>query len=350
MIEELCTAAGYFGAGITFGIAAAMLIFGLLVGYFFGRRKALLAALKKAMSEAKMKKEVEKAQKKMNDAGNDDKEEEEEDEDLEKAAHDTLASFLHTDHLPGLDDHAQTSVNPIISYQMRRHQDEARVQTMIDAVLAEWGDEGNAVDDLSPSQRQELGLKLIRERGAKAASSVGSVAGVQRTHGATENSMKILSKAGLSITKSRTAGDMSEEQALMLALREKMKKIDKYLNADLEIDVSRVVAPKRAPGQGLRVANALQMANLTKGEPFRLIHETLRFEDRQDFARRGRLRVAPPLDHAGGAGEQRLLQSHLRRRSCQPQGGGQGGSNPGSFRKPGKGSDQVAPDADSPMK
>jgi len=327
-----------------------MLIVGLLLGYFFGRRKAILAALKKAMSEAKMKKEVEKAQKKMNESGGDDKEEDEEDEDLDKAAHDTLASFLHTDHLPGMDDHAQTSVNPIISYQMRRHQDEARVQTMIDAVLAEWGEEGNEVDDLSPSQRQEIGLKLIRERGAKAASSVGSVAGVQRTHGATENSMKILTKAGLSITKARNAGDMSEEQTLMLALREKMKKIDKYLNSDLEIDVSRVVAPKRAPGQGLRVANALQMANLTKAEPFKALHETLRFEDRQDFARRGRLRVAPPLDHAGGGGEQRVLQSALRRRSCQP--GGAGGSNPGSFRgnKGRELQNQVAPDADAPLK
>jgi len=96
----------------------------------------------------------------------------------------------------------------------------------------------------------------------------------------------------------RNASDMSEEAKASAELREKMRNVEKHLTSELGVDVSRSNdGAARRSGQGLRATSALEAANATKVVPFKDIHEVLRFEDRLDFARRGRQRVAPPLDH-----------------------------------------------------
>jgi hypothetical protein len=81
------------------------------------------------------------------------------------------------------------------------------------------------------------------------------------------------------------------------------------------------------------------MSKLTKVEPVKDIAEVLRYEEKLDFARRGRSRVAPPLDQAGPSLEQRLVAGALRRQStasaASPLKGGRRGSRAQACPPPG---------------
>jgi len=147
---------------------------------------------------------------------------------------------------------------------------------------------------------------------AVAGASVGSVPGISRKYGATMNSMHILYKAGLSTANSSKGDDMDMAAKAAAALREKLRTLEKHFQNDRGIDVTREVRQKGHAAHGLNTFNtALEKANDLKLHPFMEKQEVLTYEERADFASRGRKRVAPPMDHAvksmgaGGGGGRR---------------------------------------------
>jgi len=293
---------------VVIGIVAGVWIMGLLMGYAFGRRKALLAALKKAMDKMKSS-GAQKELKKMDaGAGEDDKEEEEDEELKKQEAKQLLEQFLNRSAAPGMDDHPQAFINPILMLQIKKKKEEVRKEKMYEQVLANQEFEAGYLDSLTPEERRKLAEKLINESGATAVvGGVGSVAGVERRWGATVNSTRILVDAGASLVpgKGKVEDDASAEEKLMLEVRDKMKQIDTHLNKHYEIDVVRDEAAKarnKRSGDGKRLKDALTVANETKNRPFQMSHEVMTFDERRDFAQRGRARVAPPQDHAGQSG------------------------------------------------
>ena len=123
----------------------------------------------------------------------------------------------------------------------------------------------------------------------------------------------------------------SRVEKASLELREKWKQIDTFLVAVQDIDVSRTSKTgggkggagggggKKRAGDGSRVKDALTVANETRTKPFNYVRDFLTFDERRDFAQRGRSRVAPPLDHAGA-----VNQKLARRASVQMLRTGQG--------------------------
>lgn len=297
-----------------------MFFLGFFFGYVVAKWKAIWAKLKAMMASSNMKKELNKA----NDKGaKDDDDKENEDEDEVAAAESVLDHFLSQESVPGLDDHAEIKVSPIMIYQVKRIQEERRLAELITALLKEREEAGEFdlgyVDGLSDAERMKLGSELMREQGAKVTASIGSVKGVARQYGATQNSMSILYSAGLTLARAKSEDDESAEKKLQAEVREKMKIVDKFLHGDLGFDVSRTkVAHSNSNGRW-RIRNALEKANQTKDEPVKDIGTAIKWEDAREYAQRGRKRVAPPLDYEKGGA---TMMNAIRRGSVTNKGGG----------------------------
>lgn len=274
---------------------------GFILGYAFAKRKDIMKALGKALAKVTGAAKAASAEKSAAGKGEDEEEKDEDDDGTMNEAQSVLEEFLMRDNVPGLDDHPDTYVSPIITYQIKKSTEAIRTKKLIDAILAEREAEGDFepgyLESLSDEERRKLGERLIKERGAPTGgTNVGSVTGFERTHGATQNSMAILVQAGLRQASGKDKKDQNEDAKKAQELRDKMRSIDKYLSVDMEIDVARDQgAARKAPGAG--GGNALQKANATKVDPVKDIAEVLRYEERLDFAQRGRKRVGPPLDH-----------------------------------------------------
>ena len=177
-------------------------------------------------------------------------------------------------------------------------------------------------------------------------SNVGSVAGISRKYGATVNSAKILVLSGARFTsvakggaKTVTAEDAESEQAKLAAdVRAKLKVIDSHLASEAGVEVVHAEAKKGSRGAlkanavGL-AKNALEAAKETKykpvgGDAFRRTEEMIK------YAKLGRGRVAPPLDHALQANAERNVQSRRAStgvgRRASTLGGGGGGDRKAS--------------------
>jgi len=307
-----------------------MFVLGFFLGYVVAKWKAIWAKLKAAMQNSKEKKELNKAK----DSGGKDDDKDDEDEDEVAAAQGILDHFMSQESVPGLDDHAEIKVSPIMIYQVKRIQEERRMTEMITKLLMEREEAGEFelgyVDGLSAAERARIGSELMREQGAKVTASIGSVKGVARQYGATQNSMSILYSAGLTLAKQKQEDDESAEKKLQAEVREKMKIVDKFLQGDLGFDVSRTkVAHSNSNGRW-RIRNALEKANQTKDDPVKDVGVAIKWEDAREYAQRGRKRVAPPLDYEkggatmmnairrGSAGKGESLAAGARRLSTQP--------------------------------
>ena len=66
----------------------------------------------------------------------DDEPEEEEGKDADKEK-DALEDFLQTEEVPGLDDHEDLEVSPVIMYQIKLSKDAQRLQMQREALAAE---------------------------------------------------------------------------------------------------------------------------------------------------------------------------------------------------------------------
>ena len=308
-MAEACEEAGFLSTGITIGLVVGVLLVGILIGYIIGRRKALLAALKKAgekMRNQAMKQEL----KKMMDskgAGEEEQEEEDEDEKAKEEAKQLLEEFLNRATAPGLDDHPSAFVNPILMLQIKKKKEDIRREKMYEKLLAAQNFEEGYIEGLNPEERTKLAESLLEQEGGKVSGGVGSVEGVVRRWGATVNSTRILVDAGASFVpgQDKQLDDASVEEKLSIEVRDKMKQIDTHLNKHYDVDVTRedrIKQQNKRSGDGKRLKDALTVANETKNIPFQAAHEVLTFDERRDFAQRGRARVGPPQDHANEKG------------------------------------------------
>jgi len=284
--------------GATIGIAVGMLVVGYVIGIVQCKRKALLKMLKAAMDAAK-REQLKKELKAKAMGGDDDKPEDDEEERKEEdAAQDVLNEFLSKEINPGLDDNPGVGVNPILLYNIRKSNEELRLQKVYDALIAEENIDEGELAAMTLSARNRLGAQLLEAKGAKLTASVGSVRDKERRWGATVNSTRILYNAGASYTFGAGSMTLDDDDRAALELRNRLTQIDKYLGEQLELDVTKEAhAKKKRTGDGRRVKGALEVANDTKYHRFTPDAEVMAFEERRDYAQRGRRRVAPPLDH-----------------------------------------------------
>jgi len=312
-VKEICEEAGFTESGLSIGVAVALGVVGFILGWAFGKRKELLKMLK----SLQMKRDMKAAAKAAVSGAGDQQQEEDDDRDEDEKAKEVMDDFLNRDAVPGLDDHPDTHVNRIMIYQVKQMKEQRRAEKALQDLLAAQNFEPGYLESLSKEERKKIEDSLIKDSGGvKSGGGVGSVAGLTRRWGSNVNATRILVNEGMRMAEQRSASDMSAEAKASQELREKMRNIDKHLATELEIDVSRELdAAKRRSGQGLRASNALEAANATKVLPFKDMHEVLRFDERHDFARRGRSRVAPPLDHGGASLESRIARSSMRRQS-----------------------------------
>ena len=206
----------------------------------------------------------------------DDQLDEDDDATLAKALN-ALDQCMVTDAEPGIDDHADTVINPIVMYQIKCVKDEMRRKQLLEMMAAQ--EAGEEV----PIQKTGL-LKVLYDKGA-------------------------LNWLGKRIA---AGGEAARQQEV----KEKLKKIDAHLSTLHEINVARAVArPKqRVPAGSKKVHTALSKANELKWHPLE-VQGVLKEGQVFEYAKRGRARVHPPLDHS-------IAAAGVRRASC---GGGGGG-------------------------
>ena len=270
----MCEAAGYMQMTTAIAIAVGTLLLGWLIGT--RARYALLAAM--ALKEL-MKKKAE-----MGAGEDDDDKVEEDDKDLDEEKS-PLEIAMSRENEPGLDDHPDTELNPILLYQIRMAKEELRRKKQAEIAAAlEAGEESGA------AVVKEGKLRLLTDAGA----------------------LRWVGKKRL-----QAGGD-----ARMAEIREQLKKVDTHLATLFEIDVSRVPRPRvtNKIAGGKKVLTALSKANDLKWNPHEF-EQVRKEQEVAEYARRGRSRVQPPLDHmlAAQSMARRPSQSGAGRRASVAQ-------------------------------
>lgn len=290
------------------------LFVGLVIGYGLGRRKAAMASAAKMAAGAAA---AAAALAKMLGASEMEAYENDEAEDEEKGKNDTEdmtqleKDYLSFDASPGLDDHPDLFINPIVMYNVKLNKEAERVSKLLDQLLEAAKDpeqdsglpEGvtlpsaEDVAAMGPREKAMLVAKLTSGGGGiKVSAGVGSVLGrAPRKWGATKNSAAIIVDAGgtfqqIKVNAAKKDGDGEKEAR---ALKEKLRSIDGYLEKGLGIDVQRSLVKKTKLGKSGIVRTALEVAK--EGSTG---IEIKRADAAAAYAARGRARVAPPLDHA----------------------------------------------------
>lgn len=305
-------AAGFLSMGIVAGIAVVCLIIGFLAG-----RRCRIPNVIKDIAAAAAAAAAKAAAAGDDGDGADDNDADEEDE--EKILDEILQNFMSHEWVGGLDDHPETEINPILSYQIKKRKDELRARMELEAQLLARGLEKDHLETLTAEERKAFLLELKGDTTVVLKSNVGSVAGLERKYGRTVNSTLIMQKAGARFTPSANQAakslDSSDEagKKVQQELREKLKAVDSHLSSQ-EIDVSKVSAKKGGgplkAGRGL-IKSALEVAKDTQFNPHGGA-AAKRVEEMRKYAAIGRARVGTPLDHAIAAG----AAHGARRASC----------------------------------
>jgi len=337
-MQEACADVGFLSIGVAAGMLVAGLILGFCIGVVIGMRFRVKAAL------AAMLERVKPAAATGDDGGEDDDKEMDDEDVLTNALEELLQQFMSHDFVGGLDDHPETELNPILIYQVKKAKEEMRARKQLEAQLLARDLPLNYLETLSPEARVAFLLELKADPGPKLGANVGSVAGKVRHYGATVNSTRILVDAGARLTPSVQASlgedDGNKAERAAQEVRERMKIIDNHLSTVSGVDVSREhnkrSSMQRIAGKGNLVQNALDMAKETKYNPFGG-EATKRDDMKATCASRGRTRVAPPLDHAIAVSNERQ-----RRGSCGLMGGGPGGGRRASSTLVGGGGSRPA--------
>ena len=332
VIDELCQAAGFLGIGVAAGMLVAGLFVGLLIGFFIGRRSAK-AKKKKEKKDGASGADLAKAMgvdSETMEAFENEEEEEEEEKEEDESISQLERDFLSMMATPGLDDHPEIVVNPIIMYKVKIAKEEDRIAKLLDALLeAARSEDAPPIEGVTLPTPEELAQMTPQEKANLAAmiqsggnvvvkaSSVGSVAGKTRRYAQGTNSTKLLVNAGAKFSSVRTVSREGAEETAAKELRERLRVIDQHLQHRLKIDVTKVAAKgsKTRVGPKGFVVDAYQKAKDTKEEPFGgAAHK--RAETVAMYAARGRKRVGPPLDHMMSAGQRQALGGGGRRASC----------------------------------
>jgi len=319
--------------GVAIAFLFAGLLVGLVVGYGFGRKKATMAKAAKMAAGAAA---AAAALAKMLGASEMEAYENDEDKDEEKGEGDEEEKmsalerdFLSFDAAPGIDDHPDLYVNPIVMYNVKLAKENERVAKLLEQLVEAARDpEQETPADveiptdeelaaMGPREKAMLVAKLQKGGNVKVSSGVGSVAGKVRRWGSTKNSSAILVDSGASFSAIKAAKTDSDSEKLARELREKLRSIDGYLDRNLGIDIQKNTAKKTRLGKSGLVQTALEIATKTAKQPFGGASQQ-RSDQLAVYASRGRLRVGPPLDHTLSA----AARAGMRRGSC----GGRRGS------------------------
>lgn len=262
-------------AGIGLPVMIAVVLVVAMISFALGlRARRLLAALRALLVRARAS----------GDKGESDddaeKEEEEEATEQQLAEEDVVAHFLSQAETPGMDDHPEVMVNPVMLHNIRRAEVETRERLREEALLARQIREGASDEEVARWREEEIEPE-----------SVGSVLSWRpRRWGTATNSSRILVNAGAKFTPIDDArGDEAQAAA---DLRLKTRNIYAHLERQ-GIDTTLRDESDVGAGRGLRVT-ALTKAKETA---FKRVggEEAQRAEERRAFAQRGRWRVATPL-------------------------------------------------------
>ena len=246
------------------GVAVGMLVAGLIVGYMLGARKELMKMLKKMAAAAAKAEEDKKGGDEEDDKLDDDEEEGAELKEI-------LEMCMVHEVEPGLDDHADTVLNPIVLYQIKKVKDELRKKALLEQLAA-----------------QEAGEEVPQKK-------IGH--------------LKILSQLG-ALTWLGGVKAVGSDAARSQEIREKMKTVDTYLQTTYEVETAKAASHHKLRMQagGKKIHTAMSLAEELKWHP--LDSDKLQVdEQKSEYAKRGRSRVQPPLDHA-------IAAAGARRASC----------------------------------
>lgn len=226
-------------------IVILVLIIGLMLGFLIGARTRQITAKMKNISKAlaSLSSLIRMAEAEAQDdgaaAGDDNEMEEEEGKEPDKD--DPLEEFLQTDECPGLDDHGDVEVNPVIMYNIKLAKDAQRLQQRREALAAE----GLSEDD-------------IEERLAGGVEVGGGGGG-----GVRANPLALLISVGARVE--ATAGSSDIEAVKRSEMRRKQRNINVFLNKTLDIDTR--TTPARDGAKGGKKQNAYDVARNTKLNP-----------------------------------------------------------------------------------
>ena len=254
-------------AGINMGVAIMFLFVGICLGFLMGTRgrqlansaKSLTMNLPKAFSfRIPIKPPAD-------DEGKDDAENLGEEE--EQRPEDIMEEFLSRAPIPGMDDHPELELNPVIMYQIKQAKAAKRAQMVREALRAD------GMTDEEIEERLESGMT-----------------GNAGNAGGKPSAFQILIDAGARVTPG--ANNMGSDQALIQERKRQVRTIDTFLSKERNIDISKetVVRSQRlldSKTAGGAVMGPLQMALSTRTNPIggSRINRT---RQQVDVAKRGR--------------------------------------------------------------
>jgi len=228
------------------GVAAALLVVGLLIGgilgFYFGTRgRQLIQSMKAAFSNlpAIPSLRVPKEDPADTDEGKDDAENL--NEDAEEDLADIINHFLNREPVSGLDDHPELELSPVLMYQIKQAKAAKRAE-MYANQLREEGLTQEEIDEKMAGG--ETGASIPQGR---------------------PNAFSILIMAGARVTPPAEKGN--SDQMLIQERRRQARTIDVFLSKERQIDTAKepVAREKHILGTGQQgKMSALQMAEQTK--------------------------------------------------------------------------------------
>lgn len=234
--------------GIAMAIAVVFLLLGLCIGFLAGTRGRQILATAKIMHKAlkgifSLKIPLQSA-----DEGNDDGEDNDIDGEDEFAADNLMEQYLNTDSVPGLEDHPDLEVNPVILHFVRKAKDRQReekkmkaISEMRDRLIAAGFSEDEIVDKLAEEANSGGGAPVR------------------------QNALAVLIASGARVEATAASGS-AESQALQ-ERRRRQKNIDVYLSSSLDIEVAKTAAPTKN-AKGVKLDSAIEVCKRTEIDRF----------------------------------------------------------------------------------
>lgn len=222
------------------GLAVVFLLVGLLIGFFVGTRGRQILATAKILHKAvrsftvRLPDAAAVAAASQDDGGDDRIEDEADPQTID------IQDWLSSDHVPGLEDHPDLEVNPVIMYQVRKAKDQAREERR----LKQLSDTRERLLEEGVSE-SEINSRLMELEGA-------GNAGQQM-----RNSLALLISIGARVEAGAGAGNA--DAVALQDRRRRARNVDMYLQNSLEVDVKKT-APKKASSSGVRMKSAFDVA------------------------------------------------------------------------------------------
>ena len=288
--DEAAAADAAASGGVSMGLALAFLVVGLILGFFIGARSRQIVAKIKNVGKAMVSlsslfKSAEAggldSAEAMKDGEDDEKETEEEGKEAELK--DFLDEFLQLEETPGLDDHVDLEINPVIMHNIKKAKEAQRIQQQRAALAAEGLTEDEIETRLNDGDAPKIG-------------------------GGKPKALSFLISLGARVEASR--GAASEEAKKKEEMRRKQRNIKVFLSQTLNVDTATKAAGESAKGG--RLKNALEVAKDTKLHPVggttmrRSLAAKTQAKSARNVYRANKTKVDEQLAAASPEGERRL--------------------------------------------